>query len=69
MPLAQPLERHQPVDAGQPDVEQDDVVAAPADLLETGLAALDGIDGVALVAQHAAERRAHAGFVVNDQDG
>ncbi len=35
--------------------------------IEAGLAALDGIDDIALVAQHAAERAAHAGFVVDDR--
>ena len=68
-PLAQPLERRQPVEPGQPDVEQDDVVGLPRHLLEARFAAVDGVDRVALVAQHAAERRAHARFVVDDQDG
>ena len=53
---------------GQPDVEHDDVEAARDRRVEAGLARLDGLDVVALVAQHAAERRADAGFVVDDQD-
>ena len=38
------------------------------DAVEAGLARLHRLDGVALVAQHAAQRAAHAGFVVDDQD-
>ena len=56
LPLAQTLQRDQPVDPGQPDVEHDHVVAAAHHALETGLAAVDGVDVVALVAQDAAER-------------
>ena len=37
--------------------------------IEAGLAALDRVDGIALVAQHAAQRAPHAGFVVDDEDG
>ena len=39
-----------------------------ADLIEAGLAAVDGVDRVAFVAEHAAERGANAGFVVDDQN-
>ena len=66
--LAQPRQRRQPVHARQPDVEHDDVVRRAQHAIEAGLAALDGLDGVALVAQHAAQRAAHAGLVVDDQD-
>ena len=54
--LAQPRQRGQAVDAGQPDVEDDDVVRRAHDAIEAGLARLDRLDGVALVAQHAAQR-------------
>ena len=68
LPLAHARQRGEAVHARQPDVEHDDVVGLPAEPLETGLAAVDGVHLVALVAQHAAKRAAHAGFVVNDQD-
>jgi hypothetical protein len=67
--IAQALERDEPVDARQPDVEQDEVVRAAAHLLQARLAALDDVDVVALVAQHAGQRRAHARLVVDNQDG
>ena len=38
------------------------------DTIEALFAALDGVDVVAFVAQHAAERRSHAGLVVDDQN-
>ena len=69
VPIAQPLERHQAVDARQPDVEQHDLVRLPANLVETRLAAVDGVHRVAFVAEDAAERRPHARFVVDDQNG
>ena len=56
-PLAQPRQRREPVDAGQPDVEHDHVEAGVQRAVEAGLAGLDGFDLVALVAQHAAKRR------------
>ena len=67
--LAHARQRGEAVHARQPDVEQDDVVGLTGQTLETGLAAVDGIDAVAFVAQHAAERAAHAGLVVDDQNG
>ena len=39
------------------------------DAVEALLAAFDGFDVVAFVAQHAAERGAHARLVVDDQNG
>ena len=69
LPVAQALERHEPVDAGQPDVEQDDVVRGPREPVEAGFPAVDGVDLVALVAQDADERRADARLVVDDQYG
>ena len=41
---------------------------ARGDAVQAGLAAFDGFDHVAFVTQHAAERAAHAGFVVDDED-
>ena len=61
LPLAHARQRGEAVHAGQPDVEHDDVVGLAAEPLEAGLAAVDGVDLVALVAQHAAERAADAG--------
>ena len=54
---------------GQPDVEHDQIDGAARQALEARLAARHGLDGVALVAQHAAQRGADAGLVVDDQDG
>ena len=67
--LAHPRQRRQSVHSRQPHVEDDHVEDAPAQPVETGLAAVDGVDVVLLVAQHAAQRAAHARFVVNDQNG
>ena len=69
LPLAQPRQRGEAVHAGQPDVEHDDIVGVAGETLEAGLAAVDRVDAVALVAQHAAQRAADAGFVVDDQNG
>ena len=68
-PLAQALQRRQAVHARQPDVEHDDVVGRARHPVEAGFAAVDRVDRIALVAQHAAQRAAHAGFVVDDEDG
>jgi hypothetical protein len=46
----------------------DDVEAGLDRAIEAGLARLDGLHFVALVAKYAAERRADAGLVVDDQD-
>ena len=67
-PLAQALQRHQTVDARQPHVEHDDVIGGPGGALEALLAARRGLDVQPFVAQHPAERRPHARFVVNDQN-
>ena len=67
-PLAQTRERHQTVDTRQPDVQHDDVVRRPEHAIQARFSALDGIDRVPLITQHAAERASHAGFVVDDQD-
>ena len=68
LPLAHARQRRQAIHAGQPDVEDDDVEGAPAQALEAGLAAVDRVDVVSLVAQHPAQRAADAGLVVNDQN-
>ena len=65
--LAQLRQRRQAVHPGQPDVEHDDVVRRADDAVEAGFAALDGVDDVAFVAQHAAQGAAHAGFVIDNQ--
>ena len=46
-----------------------EIDGAARDALEARLAARHRFDGVALVAQHAAQRGAHARLVVDDQDG
>ncbi len=69
MPLAEPRQGGQSVHSWQPDVEQNDVVRRAHDAIETGFAGIDGVDGIPLVAQNAAQRRAHAGFVVDDENG
>ena len=66
--LAQALQGLEPVDARHPHVEQHDVVVVGDDALEARLAGFDGVDGIAFVAQHAAEGGAHAGLVVDDED-
>ena len=67
--LAHPRQRRQPVHPGKPDVEQHDVVGLTGQSLKARLAAVDGIDAVALVPKHAAERAAHARLVIDDQNG
>ena len=66
--LAQARQRCQSVHARQPDVEHDDVVGRAHDAVEARLAALDGVDDIAFVAEHAAQRAAHARFVVDDEN-
>jgi hypothetical protein len=68
LPLAHARQRGKAVHPRQPDVEDDDVEDTPAQAIEAGLAAVDRIDVVSLVAQHAAEGAADARFVVNDQN-
>ena len=67
--LAQPRQRRQPVHAGQPHVENDQIDRAAGDPLEARLTARHGFDAVALIAQHAAQGGPHPRFVVDDQDG
>ena len=58
----------EPVHAGQPHVEEEEVVAAVLQRRERRLPALHRLHRVALVAQDADEGAAHARFVVYDQD-
>jgi len=48
--------------------EDGDVVADPDDAFQAGLAGLDGIDRVAFVAEHGAQRAPHARLIVDDQN-
>jgi hypothetical protein len=66
--LAQPPERDETVDAGQPHVEHHQVEDVAHDPVEAVFAALDGIDVVSFVAQHAAQGAADARLVVDDQN-
>jgi hypothetical protein len=67
-PLPEAGQRRQPVDARQPDVEDDDVIRLARDAIQAGFPAIDRVDGIPLVAQHAAQRAPHAGLVVDDED-
>src|SRR6185369_14566995 len=69
LPLAHSRQRRQAIDAGQPDVEYDDVVDLPGEAIEARFSAVDRVDVVALVAQHTAQRAANARLIVNDQNG
>ena len=69
LPLAQPLQRGQAVEARQPDVEHDDVVGGAIGFFETLFAGVGGVDVEAFVSQHAADRRSDAGFIVNNKNG
>ena len=62
------LEDFEAVDAGEPDVEQDDVEGGFAEQIETVFAARAGGGFVAFVLEDAAEGFADAGFVVDDED-
>ena len=48
--VAETLEGREPVDSGQPDVEEDEVVDRARGPIQTALSAVDGVDQVALVA-------------------
>ena len=67
-PFVETRQRGQPVHAGKPDVEDDDVVWRARDAIEARFTGVDGIDRVAFVAQNAAERATDARFVVDDED-
>ena len=67
--LAEARQRCETIDAGEPDIQHDDVVGRAEYAIETRFAAIDRLDCIALVAEHAAQRAAHAGFIVNDKDG
>ena len=53
---------------GQPDVEQDEVVAGVADELESFGGGAGGGDGVAFIGEDGGERFADFGFIVHDQN-
>jgi hypothetical protein len=67
--LAQPLQRHDAIDTRQPHIEHDDVIRGPGGAFETLFPARRRLDLEPFVAQHAAQRGAHARFVVNYKDG
>jgi hypothetical protein len=69
LPFAHAGQRRETIHSGQPDVQDDDVVRLSGEPLEAGLATLGGVDVIAFVAQHATQRAAHAGLVVDNQDG
>ena len=50
-------------------IEQYDVVGVAGETLQTGLAAIYCVDAVALIAQDAAKRTPHTGFVIDNQNG
>jgi len=66
--LAHSLERREPVHLGQPDVENDQVDGSARQPVEARFAGADGLHLIALVAQHARQRRPDARLVVDDQD-
>ena len=68
LPFAQPRERRQAVHSRQPDIQDDQIDRSARDALETRLAARHRLDAVAFIAQHTAQRAAHARFVVDDED-
>ena len=65
--FAQSREGRESIHAGQPDVEQDDVVHAACDPLEAAFAAVDGVHLVAFIAEDPAKRGAYTRFVVDDE--
>ena len=67
-PLAQALQRGEAVDAGQPDVEDDEVERPAREPIEAGFAARHRLDRVALVFQNSGERRPNARFVIDDRE-
>ena len=69
LPFAQPLQRGQAVETRQPDVEHDHVEGRAVGFLEALFAGAGGIDVEAFVLEDSADRRAHAGFIVNDKNG
>ena len=62
------LQDFETVDAGEPDVEENEVEGAFAELVETIFAAGTDADLVILVFEDAAQGFADAGFVVDDED-
>ena len=66
--FAQPRERRQAIHPRQPDVQDDQIDRTASDSLETRLTARHSLNGVAFITQHAAQRAAHARFVIHDED-
>jgi len=56
------------VNAGEPDVEEDDVQATVGCTFDGAFGGIRGFGHVALVGEDGGERFADAGFVVNDED-
>jgi hypothetical protein len=61
-------QRLQPVHLRQPHVEEDEIEPPRLQEREAGLAAVDGLGGVSLVAEDPDQRPAHARFVVHDKN-
>ena len=66
--LADLAEDFNAVEAGQSEIEENEVIGALADGVEPGLAVVGGVDGVAFEVQQGLEGFANAGFIVDDQD-
>ena len=66
--LADPLQHFQPIDSGQPHIQQDQVEAAFAQQLQTVFAARADAGFVSFVLENAAQGFADTGFVIDDQD-
>ena len=62
------LEDFQTVGSGQPNVEQDHVVAIALQTVKAGLATFRGRGGKSLIGEHAFKRLADAGFIVDNQN-
>ncbi len=61
------LQSVEAVDAGHPDIEQDNIEGGFSNQVEAGFAALGSGSGVAFIGEDAGEGIANAAFIVNDQ--
>src|SRR3984957_2748321 len=61
------LQSVEAVDAGHPDIEQDNIEGGFSNQVEAGFAALGAGSGVTLIGEDAGEGIANAAFIVNDQ--
>ncbi len=61
-------EGFQTIDAREPDIQQDNVVAMVREFFQALLAGFDGFAGESLVFEYAGERFANPRFIVNNQD-